>query len=90
MLFPGMLFLRICNFITLPSIQICPFRLTKDLTNRFRKRFLNEIENCNPGQNIWNKIEKSSKIGREKKSLISTFAYLYFHNISTCTCFPIS
>ena len=29
----------------------------------------------NPGQNIWNKIEKSSKIGQEKKSLISTFAY---------------
>ena len=28
----------------------------------------------NPGQNIWNKIEKSSKIGQEKKSLISTFA----------------
>ena len=27
----------------------------------------------NPGQNIWNKIEKSSKIGQEKKSLISTF-----------------
>ena len=28
----------------------------------------------NPGQNIWNKIEKYSKIGRDKKSLISTFA----------------
>ena len=27
-----------------------------------------------PGQNIWNKIEKSSKTGQEKKSLISTFA----------------
>ena len=27
----------------------------------------------NPGQNIWNKIEKSSKTGQEKKSLISTF-----------------
>ena len=28
----------------------------------------------NPGQNIWNKIEKSSKTGQEKKSLKSTFA----------------
>ena len=28
----------------------------------------------NPGQNIWNKIEKSSKTGQEKKSLISNFA----------------
>ena len=27
----------------------------------------------NPGQNIWNKIEKSSKTGQDKKSLISTF-----------------
>ena len=28
----------------------------------------------NPGQNIWNKIKKSSKTGQDKKSLISTFA----------------
>ena len=28
----------------------------------------------NPGQNIWNKLEKSGKTGQEKKSLISTFA----------------
>ena len=28
----------------------------------------------NPGQNIWKKIEKSSKTGQDKKSLISTFA----------------
>ena len=28
----------------------------------------------NPGQNIWNKIEKSSKTGQGKKSLITTFA----------------
>ena len=28
----------------------------------------------NPGQDIWNKIEKSSKTGQDKKSLISTFA----------------
>ena len=29
----------------------------------------------NPGQNIWNKIENSSKTGQDKKSLIFTFAY---------------
>ena len=29
----------------------------------------------NPGQNIWNKIEKSSKTREEKKSLIFTFAF---------------
>ena len=28
----------------------------------------------NPGQDILNKIEKSSKTGQDKKSLISTFA----------------
>ena len=27
-----------------------------------------------PGQNIWNKIEKSSEIGQGKKALISTYA----------------
>ena len=30
--------------------------------------------NWNPGQNIWNKIEKSSKTEQVKKSLISPFA----------------
>ena len=29
---------------------------------------------CNPGQNIWNKIEKFSKPGQDKKCLIPTFA----------------
>ena len=32
------------------------------------------MSSYNPGQNIWNKIEKSSKIGQDKKSLRSTFA----------------
>ena len=27
-----------------------------------------------PDKSIWNKIEKSSKIGEDKKSVISTFA----------------
>ena len=31
-------------------------------------------ETYNPGQNIWNKVEKFSKIGKDKKSLIPTFA----------------
>ena len=30
-----------------------------------------------PGQNIWHKIEKSSKTGGDKKSLISTFACFF-------------
>ena len=29
----------------------------------------------NPGQNTWNKIDKSSKIGQDKKSFISNFPY---------------
>ena len=29
---------------------------------------------CNPGQNIWNRIEKHSKARQVKKSLISTSA----------------
>ena len=29
---------------------------------------------CNPMQNIWNKLEKFSKTGQDKKSFISTFA----------------
>ena len=33
-------------------------------------------EKCFPGQSIWNKIEKSSKTGQGKKSLISTFPCL--------------
>ena len=28
----------------------------------------------NPGQNIWNKIGKSSKTERDKKGVLSTFA----------------
>ena len=31
----------------------------------------------NPGQSIWNKIEKSRKTGQGKKSLISTFACFF-------------
>ena len=30
----------------------------------------------NPGQNIWQKVKKSSKIGQDFKKLISTFACL--------------
>ena len=31
----------------------------------------------NPGQNIWDKIEKFTKTGQEKKSLISAFVYFF-------------
>ena len=33
-----------------------------------------EFENYNPGQNIWNKIEKFNKTGQGKKSSVSIFA----------------
>ena len=36
--------------------------------------FVKVVNDYNPGQNIRNKIEKSSKTGQVKKSLISTFA----------------
>ena len=29
---------------------------------------------CNPGENVWNKIEKCCKTVQDKKYLISTFA----------------
>ena len=35
------------------------------------------IRDCNPEQNIWNKIEKYNKIGQDKKSLISAFACFF-------------
>ena len=38
----------------------------------------------NPGQDIWNRIEKSSKAGQGKKSLISTFALLDITFRFTC------
>ena len=30
---------------------------------------------CDPVQSVWNKMEKYSKIGQDKKSWKSTFAY---------------
>ena len=41
------------------------------IKNRF---ILKQTFVCNPGQNIWNKAEKSSKMGHAKKGLITTFA----------------
>ena len=34
---------------------------------------IQKLPTYNPGQNIWNKLEKSSKTGQDEKSLISTF-----------------
>ena len=39
-----------------------------------------QVHNYNTGQNIWKKIEKSSKTGQVKKSLISTFACFWTAN----------
>ena len=38
------------------------------------KNSILNMSSYNPGQDIWGKVEKSSKIGQGKKSLISTFA----------------
>ena len=40
------------------------------------KQVYNSFLNYNPGQNIWNKIEKSSKIGQNKKNLICFCLFL--------------
>ena len=39
-----------------------------------RNRYTYLEVSSNPMQNIWNKLEKSSRTGQDKKSLISTFA----------------
>ena len=73
LLFSEILFLRIiCNVITFPNIQI----FLTDLTNIFCKKFLFGLKwKLQPGQNISNKFEKSSKIGHKEKRLISTFTF---------------
>ena len=63
------------NFVTcLPAYNLGKnisrlFHVLAQFSSRKVKR------NYNPGQNIWNKIEKFSKIGQGKESFISTFAY---------------
>ena len=44
---------------------------------KFQHRFrsLQGKQSCNPAKNIWNEIGKSSKIEKDKKSLIPTFAH---------------
>ena len=41
----------------------------------------------NPGKNFWNKIEKSSETGQDKKSLISTFACFLTATAKICMFF---
>ena len=50
---------------------------SKKTVSSYDQRF---VWSDNPGQNISNKIEKSSKTGQDKKSLISTFAYFLTAN----------
>ena len=52
------------NFTALPK----PKEIRKLAKANFKPR------NHNPGQNIWKKIEKSSKIGQGKKSMVTTSA----------------
>ena len=37
-------------------------------------QFKLKLDTSIPGQNIWNKVERSGKTGQEKKSLLSIFA----------------
>ena len=45
---------------------------SKSVTTMIKRGFDIQTD-YNLGQNIWNKIEKSSKVGQGKKSLMSTF-----------------
>ena len=49
-------------------------KISKILRKENKEGLGNYLTIYNPGQNIWNRIEKSSKTGQDKKSLISTFA----------------
>ena len=42
---------------------------------RHKQGVVSLVIDYNPGQNIWNKIEKSSKTGQGRKSLIYTFPW---------------
>ena len=41
------------------------------LLNKSIWKFIPEFRIQNPGQNIWNKVKKSSKIGLEQKTMIT-------------------
>ena len=63
-------------FVMLLHFQIYKyfsFRLTNRFNYRFRREFLQDGW-YNSGQGIWGGIQKSSKIGQDKKSLIYFFA----------------
>ena len=64
-------------------VNIAKFSRTPILKKIFEKlpleflRFTVNISSYNPWQNIWNKIEKSSKTGQGKKSSISLFCMFF-------------
>ena len=65
-----------CFFTVFPSIKVLIIIkvFVYILIFLIEEMFLQfSFENCNPGENSWNKIEKSSKTGQDKKSSISTF-----------------
>ena len=61
-------------FFTVGGFYVC-FEI-KILEERWALEF-RVLKSCSPGQNILNKIEKSSKIGQDKKILIYTFACFF-------------
>ena len=42
-------------------------------TKNEEKNLFQIVRNCNPGQNIWHKVNKYSKIGQDYKNLKSDF-----------------
>ena len=61
--------------------------------NQLHKYIEKKLYIYNSGQNIWNRLEKSSKTGQDKRTLISTFTCFLtcfltaITYISTFTCF---
>ena len=55
--------------------------------NQLHKYIEKKLYIYNSGQNIWNRLEKSSKNGQDKRTLISAFTCFLTTLISTFTCF---
>ena len=55
-------------------LNLCPLKKNQFFyDDHLRRRYVSSLGTCNPGQGIWQGIERSGKAGQGKKSLISTF-----------------
>ena len=66
------MFTKMIMTMMMGQMRVKRKKLSTDSLNCLIKHI--KCQNYNPGQNIWNKIEKFSKTGQDKKSLISPFA----------------